>query len=234
MSLFPDKKILALIPARGGSKRIPRKNIRLFADRPIIEYPIKAAIKANCFTEIMVSTDDAEIAEFAKQAGAKVPFFRSEVNSGDHAIVNDVIAETLAEYEKQGQYYDYLCCILPTAVFISPEQFSKSLKVLVDGDYDAVIPIVKYSHPIQRAFKIEEGKLLMLYPENFRKRTQDLESFYYDSGTFYWLNVSRFLQKKATLTDNTGAFEIPESECRDIDTEEDWRLAEMLFKAKNR
>ena len=178
----------------------------------------------------MVSTDDQEIANFAKSAGAQVPFMRSKETSHDHAVINEVIMEVLQEYEKIGQSFEFLCCIFPAAPFISEEMLSESFKILNNGEFDSVIPVVRFNPPIQRAFKVNDGKLTMFWPENFSKRTQDLAPSYHDAGLFYWMRTKSFLENKKCLTDNTGAIIIPENSAIDIDTENDWRLAELIFK----
>ncbi len=187
-------------------------------------------MRSDVFEEVMVSTDDQEIANFAKSAGAQVPFMRSKETSHDHAVINEVIMEVLQEYEKIGQSFEFLCCIFPAAPFISEEMLSESFKILNNGEFDSVIPVVRFNPPIQRAFKVNDGKLTMFWPENFSKRTQDLEPSYHDAGLFYWMRTKSFLENKKCLTDNTGAIIIPENSAIDIDTENDWRLAELIFK----
>ena len=223
-------KTIAIITARGRSKRIPRKNIKDFYGQPIIKYSIDAAINAGCFDEVMVSTDDQEIAEISKKFGAKVPFFRSEKTSNDFASTSDVIEEVLIEYQKLGKNFDYACCIYPTAPFINPQKLQKGFQLLKETGADSIIPIVKFSYPIQRALKIENNKLEMICPENLNKRSQDLISAYHDVGQFYWINVQKFLKTKTILSRYTLPLEIPESEVQDIDNEEDWKLAEIKYK----
>jgi len=224
------KGCIAIITARGGSKRIPRKNIRKFCGYPIIKYSIDAAIKAGCFDEIMVSTDDTEIAEIAQKFGANVPFYRSDKTSNDFAMTADVIEEVLIEYKKNGQEFDYACCIYPTAPFINAEKLKKGFQLLQETGADSAIPVVKFSYPIQRALKIENNKLEMIWPENMNKRSQDLMPAYHDVGQFYWLNVEKFLQTKLLFSEFTVPIEIPETEVQDIDNEQDWIIAEMKFK----
>lgn len=219
---------LAIIAARGGSKRIPGKNIKNFMGRPIIAYSIEAAIKSALFTEIMVSTDDEEIAAVAKQYGAKVPFLRSAENADDYATLADVADEVRAEYEKQKIFFDNICLILPTAPFISPDILKKTYHLLLSEDIDSVRPVVKFSYPIQRALKMRNGKLQMFYPEHKTTRSQDLEPAYHDAGQFYWMKT-----EKALRGTNKFGFEIPEILVQDIDNEEDWRMAEMKYKYLN-
>jgi pseudaminic acid cytidylyltransferase len=223
-------KAIAIITARGGSKRIPRKNIRDFAGHPIIKYSIDAAGAAGCFDEVMVSTDDKEIAVIAEKCGAKVPFMRSEATSNDFATTADVISEVISEYAKRGRDFKYACCIYPTAPFISPEKLRKGFDILETSSADSAVPVVRFGFPIQRAFKMESGKVSMIWPENRDKRSQDLMPAYHDAGQFYWLRVESFLKKKALFTDSTMGIEIPESEVQDIDNEEDWKIAEFKYR----
>jgi len=221
---------IAIITARGGSKRIPRKNIKEFLGKPMLQYSIEAAINANCFDEIMVSTDDKEIADIAISSGAKIPFMRSTKNSNDFASTEDVLREVLCKYKEQDSIFDYCCCIYPTAPFILSEKLMEGYKLLINSDVDSVIPVTRFSYPIQRALKIENGKLEVLYPENADKRSQDLIPTYHDCGQFYWFNVERFLQEDKLFTGNSLAIEIPESQVQDIDNEEDWKIAEIKYK----
>lgn len=225
-----SEKTVAIITARGGSKRIPRKNIKLFLGYPIIKYSIDAAMKAGCFDEIMVSTDDAEIAEISRKLGAKIPFMRSDATSNDFATTPDVIEEVLVEYRKKGCEFKYACCIYPTAPFISPERLEKGFDLLKGKGADSVIPVVRFSYPIQRALKIENEKLLMIWPENLNKRSQDLMPAFHDVGQFYWLKVGTFLKEKVLFGRYSVPVEVPELEVQDIDSEEDWKIAEMKYK----
>lgn len=230
MSGKTKNKTVAIITARGGSKRIPRKNIKHFLGYPIIKYSINAALNAGCFDEVMVSTDDAEIADTARRLGANVPFMRSEATSNDFSMTADVIEEVLIEYRKRKQQFDYACCIYPTAPFISPERLQRGFELLKETGADSAIPVVRFSYPIQRALKIEDGRLLMIWPENLNKRSQDLMQAFHDVGQFYWLNVKSFLEQKILLGKFTIPIEVPESEVQDIDNEEDWKIAEMKYK----
>jgi len=222
---------IAIIPARGGSKRIPRKNIKDFLGKPIIAYSIEASIKSGLFDEIMVSTDDKEIAEIANKYGAKIPFMRSNKNANDFASTEEVIFEVLEEYKICGSEYYYLCCIYPTAPFVTAKKLKDSFKLMLDKNAEGIIPVVKFSYPIQRAFRINsKNNLEYIWPENIDKRSQDLETSYHDAGQFYWSNVKSFYKNKNLVTDNTMPFVLTEMEVQDIDTEEDWRLAEIKFK----
>jgi N-acylneuraminate cytidylyltransferase len=227
------KKNIAIIPARSESKRIPKKNIKNFLGKPIIAYSIEAAIQSNLFSEIMVSTDDIVIADIAKQYGAKVPFFRSSQTANDYATIGDVVEEVLIQYQNLGYYFDNVCCLLATAPFITPKRIIEAYEMLQKQNYEAVFPVVRFSYPIQRALKIVDGKVLMFQPEHFAKRSQDLEPAYHDSGQFYWMRVDEFMKQKRFFAQNAGAIILPEIEAQDIDTEEDWILAEIKYKIIN-
>lgn len=222
-------KCLAIITARGGSKRIPRKNIRSFLGKPIINYSIESALGAYCFDEVMVSTDDQEIADVAIKAGAKVPFFRSVDNSNDFATTADVIYEVLQGYKAMGKTFDYCCCIYPTAPFVTSEKLQKAYQLLESTGADSVVPIVSFGFPILRSFRIEDGRLQMNWPGHMNSRSQDLPPAYHDCGQFYFLKVSVFEQTKKLFNDFTVPLEMPESEVQDIDNEEDWKVAEIKY-----
>ena len=221
---------LAIIPARGGSKRIPRKNIKPFLGKPIIAYSIESALKSNLFDEVMVSTDDDEIAKIAMEFGAKVPFLRSTNNANDFAVLADVIEEVIANYEKLSMSYDNICCILPTAPFVTSNKISEAYNTLFEKNYNSVFPVLEFSFPIQRSLKIKDGKVEMVWSENLNVRSQDLESRYHDSGQFYWLKATSFKKDKKLFTNNSGAIVISELHAQDIDTEVDWKLAEIKYK----
>lgn len=222
-------KSIAIITARGGSKRIPNKNIKLFLDRPIIEYSIKAALDSGLYDEVMVSTDCLEIKEISVKAGAKVPFMRSEKNSNDFATTSEVLLEVLQEYEKVGKRFDYMTCIYPTAPFITTQKLKNSLDILLDNDCDAVIPVVEYSYPPQRAFAIKGNNLVYHCPDNINKRSQDLDKWYHDAGQFYTLNVKSFLEQKIIAMEKSIPYIMSELEVQDIDNEKDWKLAELKY-----
>jgi len=229
---------VAIITARGGSKRIPKKNIKEFLGNPILKYSIDAALNTECFDEVMVSTDDFEIANLAKLYGAKVPFMRSEIASNDFTTTAEVIMEVLQQYKLQGKDYKYCCCIYPTAPFVTSEKLQYAYDKLVESGAKSVVPIVRYSFPIQRSFKMEEDGLVKLnWPEYLNSRSQDLPPAYHDCGQFYFLETNAFLKEQKVFTDYTLGYEMPESEVQDIDNEEDWKLAEIKFtflKEKNR
>ncbi len=222
-------KSIAIIPARGGSKRILRKNIKPFLGQPIIKYSIDAAFESGLFDEIMVSTDDDEIAKLSLEYGANVPFMRSPEKANDYATTADVLEEVLCEYKKRGEEFLYACCIYPTAPFITTEKLKTGFTLLQDKDADSVIPVVRFSYPIQRALKIENKKVKRFWPEYAKTRSQDLEPAYHDVGQFYWFNVKMFLENKALLGENAFPIEVTELEMQDLDTEEDWKVAEIKY-----
>ncbi|WP_338351344.1 pseudaminic acid cytidylyltransferase, partial [Nonlabens tegetincola] len=193
---------LCIIPARGGSKRIPRKNIKSFLGKPIIAYSIDAALNSKLFDEVMVSTDDEEIAEIAMKYGATVPFYRSEENSNDHATTFDVLKEVIEEYKlRYKKEFKYACCIYPTAPFVTSKRLSESLDTLIKNDFDTVFPIIKFGFPIQRALKLSEsGKIEFFNKEHKNTRSQDLESTFHDAVQFYWFNVIQCLEAKTLIT----------------------------------
>ena len=220
---------IAIITARGGSKRIPKKNIKDFCGKPIICYSIEAALASGLFDEVMVSTDSDEIAEIAKKAGAKVPFMRSAGNSDDHATTADVLLEVLGDYEKEGRMFDSLCCIYPTAPFVTAKKLQEAFALLEEKHADAVVPVVRYSFPPQRAFVRSGDYTVMKYPEHARTRSQDLEPYFHDAGQFYCLHTSSFLKEKAVFMPRLISLEMPETEVQDIDNETDWKLAELKY-----
>ena len=224
------KKKIAIITARGGSKRILRKNIKLFNGFPIIKYSIEAALQSDEFDEVMVSTDDKEIAEIAQKFGAKVPFLRSAKNSDDHSGTAEVIEEVILEYRKENKNFHYLCCIYPTAPFVTSEIIKLSMSKLITHNADCVLPVVKYSYPIQRSLKIENGLVSMNWPENYFARSQDLKPSFHDCGQFYCMNVESLIQQKKLFANKTIPIEVSELEMQDIDNEVDWKLAELKYK----
>lgn len=225
---------LAIIPARGGSKRIPRKNIKHFLGKPIMAYSIEAALKSSLFDEVMVSTDDKEIAKVAEKYNAKVPFFRSNENANDFATLADVLIEVVNQYDERGQYFDNICCILPTAPFITSSRILEAFNVMINNTMDSVCPVVEFSYPILRALEISEDKRLrLIWPEHLKTRSQDLKPAYHDSGSFYWIRTIALLKEETLLCKNGSMIVLPETEVQDIDTATDWELAEMKFKLLN-
>ncbi len=223
------KKTIAIITARGGSKRIPRKNIKEFCGRPIIQYPIEAALRSKVFSEVMVSTDSEEIATIAKASGAKVPFLRTAQTSDDHATTSDVLKEVLFAYRSFGQDFDQGCCIYPTAPFITSDILIDAMDQLSVSDADTILPIVAYSFPPQRALVVREGLAQMQFPENLNIRSQDLEPIYHDAGQFYAFRVQSFLDKEKLLNGKIIPIIRSDLEVQDIDNEEDWAIAEMKY-----
>jgi len=219
---------LAIITARGGSKRIPKKNIKEFCGKPIIAYSIEAAINSHAFDEVMVSTDSEEIKAVAEKYGAKVPFMRSEATSNDFATTADVLEEVLTQYQSRGKHFDSFACIYPTAPFVTAERLSEAVQLLTDAD--AVISVVRFSFPPQRAFVIRDGSVAFQYPEYERTRSQDLEPIYHDCGQFYMCKSDLFLEKHSLILPRTKAYELPDEEVQDIDTMSDWEIAEAKFK----
>lgn len=223
-------KSIAIITARGGSKRIPRKNIKEFLGKPIIAYTIEAAIASNMFDQVMVSTDDNEIAEIAKKYGAMVPFMRSEKTSNDFATTADVLNEVIDEYKKLGENFEYMCCLYPTAPFVTPEAIGQAMKILEDNGADTVLPVVKFSFPPQRGVVMKDGYLTPKYPECMPMRSQDLEPMYHDAGQFYCMKVSSFLEQGKVVMDKTMPYMQDDMNVQDIDTPEDWAIAEVKYK----
>ena len=222
-------KTAAIITARGGSKRIPRKNIKDFCGKPIIAYSIEAALSAGVFDTVMVSTDDEEIAEVARQYGADIPFFRSEKTSNDYAVTSQVLAEVLEEYERRGEHYANVCCIYPTAPFLTANRLKTAMELLGKTGADSVLPVVQFSFPPQRSVVLEDGYLKFKWPEHRNTRSQDLEPFYHDVGQFYCVNTASFAAQRVLVMEKTVPLVMSEMEVQDIDTEEDWQLAELKY-----
>lgn len=225
-------KYLAVITARGGSKRIPHKNIRQFLGKPILAYSVEAAQQAGIFDEIMVSTEDHEIARTAVEYGAAVPFLRSQKTADDYATTEDVIMEVIHEYAALGKAFDYIVCLYPTAPFIKPEWLRKGAELIAQPDVGMVMTIVRFSFPPQRCMVKEKNGAFVKYrqPEYRNTRSQDLEPFYHDGGQFYCYDVKKFLDKAGQFADGIAAIELPESQVQDIDTPEDWKIAEMKYR----
>lgn len=223
-------KSIAIIPARGGSKRIPRKNIRPFLGKPIIQYSIEAALSSELFDEVMVSTDDQEIAEVAKKCGAHVPFMRSAENSTDMAMTAPVLIEVIKKYQEQQQMFDVTCCIYPTAPFVSVKRLQEAHKLLTSSKADGALPVVRFSYPIQRCLRIKDDRATMFWPENYNVRSQDLEPAYHDCGQFYMLRTASLLKQQVLFPEYTIPLEIDDTEAQDIDNETDWKLAELKYR----
>lgn len=223
---------VAIITARGGSKRIPKKNIKEFCGKPIIAYSIEAAMDSGVFAEVMVSTDSEEIKAVAESYGASVPFMRSEATSSDYAVTADVIEEVLAEYELCGKRFDSFTCIYPTAPFVTADRIREAVEKFEKNGAAAVIAVVPYSFPPQRAFIVRDGNVAWLHPEHERTRSQDLEKIYHDCGQFYVCRVEPFRDRHTLILSDSLPYILPEDEAQDIDTEEDWRLAELKYISK--
>ncbi len=221
---------VAIITARGGSRRIPGKNIREFCGKPIIAYSIEAAIESGVFDEVMVSTDSDEIARIAEEYGASVPFKRSAGNAGDTASTADVIKEVLTDYRKAGKEFDSFVCLYPTAPFITAERLKEAADLLSSSGADAVVPIVRYSFPVQRSFIIEDGRIAYRWPEYRSARSQDLTPFYHDCGQFYFVRTDAFDREGTVVPANTAPMVLPETQVQDIDNPEDWSIAEMKYR----
>ena len=222
-------KRLCIIPARGGSKRIPRKNIKPFMGKPIIAYSIEAALYSGIFDEVMVSTDDEEIACVARQYGATVPFLRSAETSNDYATTVDVLLEVVNKYKEQGKVFGTICCLYSTAPFVTSERL-KEASSQISENVDACFTIVQYSYPIQRSLRINENEYVeMKFPEHLKSRTQDLEKVYHDAGQFYFVKTEALFQEETVWCKRTAPLILSELEVQDLDTLTDWQLAEMKY-----
>lgn len=222
-------KCICIIPARGGSKRIPRKNIKSFLGKPVIAYSIDAALRSGIFEEVMVSTDDEEIAEIARQYGASVPFMRSSETANDYAGTEDVISEVIERYRALGQEFETICCIYATAPFVKSERLYKAYGKLNENT-DAAFSVVSYSYPIQRSLRINKnGYVEMKFPQYLDARTQDLEETYHDAGQFYFVKTDSFFKEKTLWCRRTAPIILSELEVQDLDTETDWQLAELKY-----
>ncbi len=219
---------IAIITARGGSKRIPRKNIKLFCGKPIIAYSIEAALQSGLFEEVMVSTDDEEIAGIAREFGASVPFMRSSTSAGDYASTDDVLLEVLTAYKEQGREFASFCCLYPTAPFVTAQKLKTAMELLKAAD--SVMPVVAFSFPPQRCMVINEaGELQMKWPEHAKTRSQDLEPYYHDCGQFYCCRTAPFLQYGTTDLPGMLPMIMSELEVQDIDNPDDWAIAELKY-----
>lgn len=223
-------KKIAIITARGGSKRIPRKNIKEFCGKPILAYSIEAALQSGLFDEVMVSTDDEEIAETGRHCGAKIPFYRSERTANDFATTNDVLLEVLEEYEKRGEHFDIGCCIYPTAPFVTADKIKKAMDMLLASDADTLIPVVPFSYPPQRGMIVKEGRLFFEYPQYIDSRSQDLTPHYHDVGQFYCFRVEAYKRNRKLMLGNILPMVVSELEVQDIDNQTDWKIAEMKYR----
>jgi N-acylneuraminate cytidylyltransferase len=219
---------VCIIPARGGSKRIPRKNIRNFRGRPILAWSVAAARASGVFSTVMVSTDDSEIADVARAAGADIPFLRSSVTSGDHATTSDVLAEVLARYAEGGRRFDLGCCLYPTAPFVTAADIVNGRARLLAGHFDVVMPVAAFSYPIWRSLRRDgDGRIALNFPGNLNARSQDLPPAFHDAGQWYWFRTAAFVRNPMLMGEKTGSIVLHSAVVQDIDTEEDWALAEL-------
>lgn len=224
------KKSIAIITARGGSKRIPRKNIREFCGKPIIAYSIEAALESKMFDIVMVSTDDVEIADIARRYGAEVPFMRSKETASDFATTKDVIKEVLSKYREMREEFEYACCIYPTAPFITPKRLEEAMQLMKEQNPVEVLPVVAFSFPPQRCFVInDDGYISYKYKEYKNSRSQDLEKQYHDAGQFYVYQVEKYLALDGDISEGMLPIILSDLEVQDIDNEEDWKAAEFKY-----
>lgn len=224
-----SEKAIAIITARGGSKRIPKKNIKEFCGKPIIAYSIRAALDSGIFDEVMVSTDSEEIAEIARAYGAKVPFMRSAKTSDDFATTADVLMEVLERYQEMDRTFDVMSCIYPTAPFVTPQKLQSAYDTLTKEQAVMAMPVVAFSYPPQRSYVLNGNMLEIKWKENYNKRSQDLEKMYHDAGQFYMYQVEAFVRLKGQMTESIVPVIVDEMEVQDIDNESDWKLAELKY-----
>lgn len=222
---------VAIITARGGSKRIPRKNIKPFCGEPIIAYSIRAALESGLFEDVIVSTDDEEIAAIARRYGASVPFMRSAETSDDFAGTDDVIAEVLLQLQSEGREYEEICCLYPTAPFATSRKLLESYCAMEASGASSVMPVVEFDFPPQRGCVIDAGMLHLVDEQAYLMRSQDLEKIYHDCGQFYWCKTAAFLGNRSLLQEDTIPYIVPSREVQDIDTQDDWCIAELKYRA---
>lgn len=221
---------VAIIPARGGSKRIPRKNIKNFCGKPIIAYSILAAKKSGLFDRIIVSTDDEEIAEIAEYWGADIPFLRPKKLADDHTVTMDVINHAINWLHENDTVYDYACCIYPTAPLIRTKDLQQGYEQLRQSDKLFAFTVTTFPSPIFRALKrTETNGVVMLWPEHLNTRSQDLPEAYHDVGQFYWGKTEAFLKGLQMFAEHALPIVLPRFRAQDIDTHEDWRMMEMIY-----
>ena len=221
---------IAIIPARGGSKRIPKKNIKKFLGKPIISYSIEAALKSKLFKKVIVSTDSEEIANIAAEYGAEVPFLRPKQLSDDFSGTHEVVGHAVEWIEEKISKLDYVCCIYATAPLIQDNDLVKGFEIIQKGNWDSVIASTSYSYPIFRSFKKNsQGGLKMIFPEFYNSRSQDLPEIYHDAGQFYWAKPEIWKKPSEMYNEKNAIVEIPNYRVQDIDTLEDWRRAELLY-----
>jgi pseudaminic acid cytidylyltransferase len=223
---------VAIIPARGGSKRIPGKNIKPFLGKPMISYSIGAARESGVFDRIIVTTDSQEIAEIAKEYGAEVPFIRPPELSDDHTDTDAVLLHAIGWLNSNWAQVDYICCIYPTAPFVRSEYLKKGFDMIVKEKATSAFPVTSFPYPIFRALKLDQDeRLKMFWPENYRVRSQDFPEAYHDAGQFYWLDARKFTEEKRFFSSDAVPIILPRKFVQDIDTQEDWERAEFIYRA---
>lgn len=225
-------KCIAIIPARGGSKRIPKKNIKKFCGKPILQYAVMAAINSGIFDRVIVSTDSQEIANIALGLGAEVPFLRDSSTSDDMSTLGDALFETINRLNLSNNNLDYLCCILPTSPFLTSSFLVNSENLFQKGEYESLFPVKKYSYPIWRSLKLDENESTysMLWPEHLNTRSQDLKDVFHDAGMFYFLRTEAFIKNRSVFLEKNGVIEVKPWFVQDIDDETDWEYAEIKYK----
>lgn len=222
---------ICIIPARGGSKRIPKKNIKNFLGKPIISYSIKLALASNLFDKVIVSTDSKEISKVAIKYGAQVPFMRPKKFANDYIGTHEVIGHAVNWLESKSEKIDYACCIYPTAPLIKKKDLMKGLDLIKKKGCDSVIAATCFSYPIFRSFKkLSNGGLQMIFPKHFNSRSQDLPKIYHDAGLFYWAKPNIWKKKPCRFGKKNHIVEIPNYRVQDIDTYDDWKKAEVIYK----
>lgn len=222
---------IAVITARGGSKRIPRKNVKEFCGKPILAYSIEAAIESGVFDEVMISTEDDEIAEIAQKYGAVFPFKRSDEMAGDHAMTIDVMLEVVNQYRMLGKNPESVCCIYPTAPFVTAEKLRRAEALFDESGADAIIPVVKFSFPPQRCFVLDGKYMKYKWREYELSRSQDLEPYYHDAGQFYFIKTDAMMKQHTLVPEKTSPLIMDEMEVQDIDNMDDWNIAEIKYQA---
>lgn len=226
-------KVLGIIPARKGSKRIPHKNIKSFFGKPIISYAIQTALESKIFDNLIVSTDCPNISKIAKDQGANIPFLRSDENSTDFATTADVVLEAVKYFKEQNTNYDVIVCIYPCTPLITSEILTKAFKTFKSSKAQCLIPLIEYSYPIDKAFKTDSSGRILL-PENSLSRTQDREKAYHDAGQFYILDFNSFWEQKKIYLDKFCPFIMDTNTVQDVDNLQDWELLKIKYQLKNK
>jgi pseudaminic acid cytidylyltransferase len=225
---------IAVIPARGGSKRVPRKNIKEFCGKPMIAWSIEAAIKSNCFDRIVCSTDDEEIAAVAREYGAETPFLRPAKLADDYTATIPVITHAIEYLQQENAPIDLVCCIYATAPFMLQEDIQQGLEKIIKYEADFCFTVTSYPYPIQRSIRItKDNRCEMFQPELFEKRSQDLEEAYHDAGQFYWGKTKAWLEGNTLFSNRSIPHVLPRCRVQDVDTVEDWEKAELMYSSLN-